>query len=32
MYKDIGMNDRVNDKNLITGLNFRAPNMQIHVK
>ena len=34
MYEDHGMNDTVNDKNfnLIMGLNFRAPNMQIHVK
>ena len=30
MYKDLGINDIVNDKNcLIVGLNFRAPNMQI---
>ena len=33
MYKDLGMNDIVNDKNfLIVGLNIRAPNMQMHVR
>ena len=33
MYKDLGINDIVNDKNfLIVGFNFRAPNMQIYVR
>ena len=33
MHMDLGMNDTVNDMNiLMVGLNFNAPHMGIHVK